>query len=76
VDEVVLLITRNIIFNGISRAFAWFDHHVVDGAVNGLASATDWLSVKIRGAQSGEIQWYAFLFLFGTLLITALILFF
>jgi len=76
VDEVYLLITRKIIFNGIARSFAWFDRHVVDGSINGLASVTDWVSVKIRSFQSGEIQWYAYLFLFGTLLITALILFF
>lgn len=75
VDEVYLFITKKILFNGISRAFAWFDRHVVDGFINGLATATDWFSVRIRGFQSGEIQWYAWVFLFGTLLITALILF-
>ena len=75
VDEVYLLITRKILFNGISRAFAWFDRHVVDGFINGLATATDWLSVRIRGFQSGETEWYAWVFLFGTLLITAWMLF-
>ncbi len=75
VDEVYLFITKKILFNGISRAFTWFDRHVVDGFINGLATATDWFSIRIRVFQSGEIQWYAWVFLFGTLLITALILF-
>lgn len=75
IDEVYLFVTKKILFNGVSRAFAWFDRHVVDGFINGLASVTDWCSVRIRGFQSGEIQWYAWAFLFGTLLITALILF-
>ncbi|WP_294069143.1 NADH-quinone oxidoreductase subunit L [Proteiniphilum sp. UBA1028] len=75
VDEIYLFVTKKILFNGISRAFDWFDRHVVDGFINGLASVTGWVSVKIRGLQSGEIQWYAFVFLLGTLLITALFLF-
>ncbi|HBA99733.1 MAG: NADH-quinone oxidoreductase subunit L [Bacteroidetes bacterium GWD2_45_23] len=75
VDEVYLFVTKKILFNGISRAFAWFDRHVVDGFINGLATATDWFSIRIRGFQSGEIAWYAWVFLFGTLLITVLILF-
>ncbi|MCE5206272.1 MAG: NADH-quinone oxidoreductase subunit L [Porphyromonadaceae bacterium] len=75
IDEIYLFITKKILFNGVSRAFAWFDRHVVDGFINGLATATDWFSIRIRGFQSGEIQWYAWVFLFGTLLITALILF-
>lgn len=75
VDEAYLFITKKVIFNGISRPLAWFDRHVVDGFIDGLASATDWLSVKIRRFQSGEVQWYAYVFLFGTLLITALLLF-
>lgn len=75
IDEVYFFVTKKILFNGVSRAFAWFDRHVVDGFINGLASVTDWCSVRIRGFQSGEIQWYAWAFLFGTLLITALILF-
>lgn len=74
-DEVYLFITKKILFNGVSRVFAWFDRHVVDGFINGIASVTDWFSVRIRGFQSGEIQWYAWVFLFGSLLITALILF-
>ena len=72
IDEVYQFITKKIIFNSISRPFAWFDRHVVDGAMNGMARLTGWTSVKTKGFQSGSIQWYAWVFLFGTLLITAL----
>lgn len=75
VDEVYLFITKKVIFNAVSRPIAWFDRHVVDGSINGIASTTDWISIKIRKFQSGEVQWYAYVFLFGTLLITALLMF-
>ena len=72
IDEVYMFITKKIIFNSISRPFAWFDRHVVDGAMNGMASVTGWTSVKTKNLQSGSLQWYAWVFLLGTLLITAL----
>lgn len=72
IDEVYLFITKKIIFNNVSRPIAWFDKHIVDGAMNGMAWLTGWTSVKIKGFQSGQVQWYAYVFLFGTLLITVL----
>ena len=72
IDEIYLFITKSIIFKGISQPFAWFDRHIIDGAMNGLAWITNWTSVKIRGFQSGQVQWYAYVFLLGTLLITIL----
>ena len=75
IDEVYLFITKKIIFNGISRPIAWFDRHVVDGAMNGMASVTGWTSVKIRRFQSGSVQWYAYVFLIGVLTITILAVF-
>lgn len=72
IDEIYLFITKSIIFKGISQPLAWFDRHVIDGAMNGLAWITNWTSVKIRGFQSGQVQWYAYVFLLGTLLITIL----
>ena len=75
IDEVYLFITKKIIFNGVSRSIAWFDRHVIDGAMNGLALVTNRLSLAIRGLQSGQVQQYAFVFLVGLLLITVLVLF-
>ncbi len=70
IDEVYMFITKKIIFNGISRPFAWFDRHVVDGAMNGMAWVTGWSSEKTKRFQSGSMQWYAWVFLAGILLIT------
>jgi NADH-quinone oxidoreductase subunit L len=70
-----MFITKKIIFNGISRPIAWFDRHVVDGTMNGMASVTDWTSIKIRRFQSGSVQWYAYVFLVGVLTITLLAVF-
>ena len=70
-----LFITKRIIFNGVSRSIAWFDRHVIDGAMNGLALVTNRMSLAIRGLQSGQVQQYAFVFLVGLLLITVLVLF-
>lgn len=75
IDEVYMFITKKIIFNGISRPIAWFDRHVVDGTMNGMASVTDWTSIKIRRFQSGSVQWYAYVFLLGVLTITLLAVF-
>lgn len=72
IDELYLFITKKIIFNGISRSFAWFDRHVIDGVVNGLGRVTLRTSQAIKGFQSGSVQWYAWVFLLATLLITLL----
>ena len=40
---------ERIIFNCVSRPIAWFDRHVIDGSLNGLANVTQRLSYSIRG---------------------------
>lgn len=75
IDELYLFITKKIIFNSISRPIAWFDRHVVDGTIDGLGKVTAWVSLRIKGFQSGNVQWYTMVFLFGTLLILALLIF-
>lgn len=72
IDEVYLFITKKIIFNSVSRPLAWFDRHVVDGAMNGMAWITSWVSERTKGFQSGALQWYAWVFLLAILLITVL----
>jgi NADH-quinone oxidoreductase subunit L len=64
IDELYLFITQKIIFNGIGRPAAWFDKNIVDGFMNGLASATSKISGLIKGLQSGKVQNYA-LYFFG-----------
>jgi NADH-quinone oxidoreductase subunit L len=76
IDEVYLFITKKIIFNNVSRPLAWFDRHVIDATMDGFANTTQWVSLKIKGLQSGQVQQYAYVFLLGTLLITLLVLVF
>ena len=76
IDEIYLFVTKKIIFNGISRPIAWFDRHVIDGAMDGLAFVTNKMSLAVRGLQSGRIQQYVLVFLCGVLIVTVLVLFF
>lgn len=69
VDEIYLFITRNIIFNYISRPVAWFDRHVVDGAMNGIGWITVTSSKMIRGLQSGNVPQYGMVFALGAIVL-------
>lgn len=71
-DEIYQYITHRIIFAHISRPIAWFDRHVIDGAMNGLAALTQWCSFKIRGMQSGSVQTYVIWYFLGAVLLAAI----
>lgn len=73
-DEVYQFVTHRIIFGCISRPFAWFDRHVVDGFFNGLAWGTHASSNGLKTLQSGRVQQYAFVFLVGTLLLILMLI--
>ncbi len=64
VDEVYLFVTKKIVFNLIGRPAAWIDKNIVDGLINLFASVTEWISLVIKGLQSGRVQNYA-LYFFG-----------
>jgi NADH-quinone oxidoreductase subunit L len=66
-DEMYLFVTKKILFNLVSRPIAWFDRHVVDATMNGVAFVISTTSVKIKGFQSGQIQQYAAVFIAGAL---------
>lgn len=68
-DELYLYITRKIIFGGICQGIAWFDRHIIDGAMNGLAIVTQKSSMAIRGLQSGKVQMYTWWYLTGAVLL-------
>jgi NADH-quinone oxidoreductase subunit L len=73
IDELYLFVTRKIIFGCISRPIAWFDRHVIDATMNGVAWVTNYASEKVKGIQSGQVQHYAFVFVSGAIV---LVLFF
>lgn len=67
IDEIYLFVTKKILFNIVSQSVAWFDRHIVDGTMNGIAYVVDFSSKKIRGIQSGQLQQYGAIFIAGAL---------
>ena len=68
-DELYMFVTHKIIFNCISKPIAWFDRHIIDGAMDGLAYVTNKASYAIKGLQSGKVQMYVWFYLIGALLL-------
>ena len=71
-DEVYMFVTHKIIFRCVSTPLAWFDRHVVDGAMNFMAWSTNEAGESIRGWQSGDVRRYAVWFLTGTVALVLL----
>jgi len=76
IDEIYLFITKNVIFKHISAPIAWFDRNVVDNTMNGIAAITNFVSVKIRAYQSGQLQQYAYVMVSGLVIIVLVALYF
>ena len=75
IDELYLFVTKRILFNNISRPVAWFDRHVVDGTMNGIAWIISASSEKIKILQSGQLQHYALAFVSGVIILALVILY-
>lgn len=75
IDEIYQFITHKIIFRCISRPLAWFDRHIIDGFLNGLACITGKGSLAFRWMQTGNLQSYALLMIGGCLLLLFWVLF-
>ena len=68
-DELYMFITHKIIFNGICRPIAWFDRHIIDGSMDGLAAITNKASEGIKCLQSGNVQHYVYVYVAGAILL-------
>ena len=68
-DEFYQFITHRIIFARICRPIAWFDRHVIDGSMDGMAWCANKASYAIRGLQSGQVHRYVWVYLAGALLL-------
>jgi NADH-quinone oxidoreductase subunit L len=75
IDEIYLFVTKKIIFNLIGRPAAWIDKNIVDGTMNGIASAIAAISGWIKGIQSGKVQSYALYFFGGIILLAIVVLY-
>ena len=71
-DEVYLFVTKKILFNIVSQSVAWFDRHIVDATMNGIASVTVFASNSIKGLQSGQLQKYGFVFVSSAILLATI----
>lgn len=72
IDEVYLFITKKILFELVSRPVAWFDRHIVDGAMNFIGDTTVFFAQAIKRIQSGQVQLYIWFFASGVLVLTLL----
>lgn len=71
-DEIYMFVTHKIIFNGICKAIAWFDRHIIDGTMDALAAMTQFFSVRIKGMQNGSVQTYVLWYFFGAVLLAVI----
>ncbi len=75
-DELYMFITQKIIFKRVSTPIAWFDRHVIDGTMNAVSYITNYVSVSIKGLQSGQIQQYGYVFISGAIGLAILFIYF
>ncbi|RLD23122.1 MAG: NADH-quinone oxidoreductase subunit L [Bacteroidetes bacterium] len=75
IDEIYLWITHKIIFKGIAAPIAWFDRHVVDGSMNGIAWVTQQVSGRTKKLQSGQLQQYGYAMVLGAVAFVLLLLY-
>jgi NADH-quinone oxidoreductase subunit L len=75
IDEVYLFVTKRVLFNLVSRPVAWFDRHIVDGTMNGIARVIAFSSEKIKTAQSGQLHHYALAFVSGAIILVLIVLY-
>ncbi|MDE7159826.1 MAG: NADH-quinone oxidoreductase subunit L [Muribaculaceae bacterium] len=64
-DEIYQFVVHKIIFGIICRSIAWFDRHVIDATMDGMAKVTNVASNSIKGMQSGNVQAYVIWFFLG-----------
>ena len=75
-DDFYENVVVETVIDGLGRkAFAAFDTHVVDGAVNGVARLAQRASALLRLTQTGIVQNYALSLVLGVVLVVGLMLF-
>ena len=70
-----MFIARKVIFKRFSSPIAWFDRHIIDATMDGVASVTNYIALKIKGLQSGQLQQYASVFVSGVLLLIVIFIY-
>ncbi len=57
-DELYLYVTHSLIFRFVAAPIAWFDRHIVDGAVNLSGWFTRTAGLLLGKLQTGQVQTY------------------
>ncbi len=70
-NDLLFVRVGGVVANGIW----WFDVHVIDGAVNGIANATQKAGDEIRQVQTGRVQNYALGIAIGLIVVAVGIIF-
>lgn len=68
IDEIYLFFTR-MIFRFIATPAAWFDRHIVDGAMNLSASVVRRSGALLNLIQTGQVQTYGIWMINGTIMV-------
>ena len=74
-DELYLFVAKKVIFKRFSSPIAWFDRHIIDATMDGVARVTNYVALKIKGLQSGQLQQYASVFVSGMLLLIVIFIY-
>lgn len=60
-DRAWELFATQVVIAG-SAVAAWFDRHVVNGMVDGVAWLSGWFSRRLQATETGQVQFYAMIF--------------
>jgi NADH-quinone oxidoreductase subunit L len=61
------LFVKEFVLGTARWGLALWDEYVIDGAVNGVATATGWSAKQLRLAQAGQVQLYGGVMFLGTI---------
>jgi len=64
------------LIDGFFAALHWFDDHIIDGAVNGIAGGTLAVGTVVRKLETGQLQAYGLAIIIGILVIVAFVFIF
>ena len=70
------LFLMRFLIDGVFAVLHWFDDHIIDGAVNGIASLTVVVGTGVRRLETGQLQAYGLAIFVGILVIVACIFIF
>lgn len=73
IDAAYQFMVRRVLF-GLSAGLAWFDRHVVDGAVNGVGWLCRQAGLLLRLAQVGRLSAYLLAMVLGLLVMAVTVL--